>query len=232
VRRLSRLSAAFTLVSDASLAVLGGAIKRREAISGRLADALGWLYLGSAAVKRFWDDGQPEEDVPFLRWSCERALRQVQEALVGVLDNFPSRTVAWTLRTLAFPLGARYRPPGDAVVAEVARALSEDGEARRRLTADIHVPAPTDPGLGALEEAFRRVALARPLRTRIREAARQGSLAPDPADSLVERAVGAAVIDPEEARTIREADAARAEAIAVDAFAPEEYASHRRAPAA
>ena len=148
VRRLSRLSAAFALVSDASLAVLGGTLKRREATSGRLADALAWLYLGSAAVKRFWDDGQPEEDLPFLRWSCEHALQRVQESLLGVLDNFPSRATAVALRSLAFPLGARYRPPCDALVAEVARALGEDGEARWRLTADIHVSRPAGAGAG------------------------------------------------------------------------------------
>jgi len=232
VRRLSRLSAAFALVSDASLAVLGGTLKRREATSGRLADALAWLYLGSAAVKRFWDDGQPEEDLPFLRWSCEHALQRVQESLLGVLDNFPSRATALALRSLAFPLGARYRPPDDALVAEVARALGEDGEARWRLTADIHVPGPQEPGLGTLEAAFRKVSLAEPLRARIREAVRRGALAAVPADTLAERALAAGVIDAGEARTIREAELARARAIAVDTFSPEEYASHRRAPAA
>ena len=164
-------------------------------------------HLGSAAVKRFWDDGQPEQDLPFLRWSCEHALQRVQESLLGVLDNFPSRATAVALRSLAFPLGARYRPPDDSLVAEVARALGEDGEARWRLTADIHVPGPQEPGLGTLEAAFRKL-------------------------SLAERAFAAGVIDPGEARTIREAELARARAIAVDAFSPEEYASHRRAPAA
>ena len=41
---------------------LGARLKRREKISGRLADALAWLYLGSAALKRFHDDGEPDFD--------------------------------------------------------------------------------------------------------------------------------------------------------------------------
>ena len=232
LRRLSRLSAAFALVTDASLAVLGGTLKRREAISGRLADALGWLYMGSAAVKRFRDDGEPAGDLPFLRWSCEHAARQVQESLLGVLENFPSRPAAWALRALAFPLGAGHRPPDDALVAEVSRALTEDGSARHRLTADIHLPGPHDPGLGRLEEALRRVSRALPLHARVREAVRGGALAPLPADTLADRARAAFVIDADERTAIREAEAAREEAIAVDSFAPGEHTSRRRAPAA
>ena len=232
VRRLARLSAAFALVSDASLAVLGGTLKRREAISGRLADALGWLYLGSAAVKRFRDDGQPVEDLPFLRWSCEHALWQIQESLLGVLDNFPSRAAALALRALAFPLGARYRVPDDALVAGVARALVEGGGARRRLTADIYLPPSHEPGLGALEAAFGKVLLARPLHERVREAVRSGALAADPAETLADRALAAGVIGPEDRRTIHEADLAREDAVAVDAFTPEGFLSRHRAPAA
>jgi acyl-CoA dehydrogenase len=49
--QFTRMSAAFALVSDVALATLGARLKRREKISGRLADALAWLYLGSAALK-------------------------------------------------------------------------------------------------------------------------------------------------------------------------------------
>jgi len=50
--QLTRMSAAFSIVSDTTMATLGGALKRREKISGRLADALAWMYFGSAALKR------------------------------------------------------------------------------------------------------------------------------------------------------------------------------------
>ena len=91
LRRLTRLSAAFALVSDAAMGTLGGQLKRREKISGRLADALAWLYLCSAAVKKFVDDGQPAGDLPFLRWSCAHALYRIETALSGVLANLPAR---------------------------------------------------------------------------------------------------------------------------------------------
>jgi acyl-CoA dehydrogenase len=226
--RLSRLSAAFALVSDAALASLGGALKRREAISGRLADALSWLYLGSAAIKRFHDDGKPAEDLPLLRWSCDHALRQVQEALVGVLDNFPNGIAARALRMLAFPLGARYRAPSDALGGQAARTLLEDGEARRRLTADIYVPASDELGLGRLEAAFRKATRALSPRARMRDAVRSGALRPMPAETLPDRALAARLISVEELRTIQEADAAREDVIAVDSFAAEAYPALRR----
>ena len=65
------------------MATLGGQLKRREKLSGRLADALAWLYLGSAAAKRFVDEGQRSQDLPFLRWSLDHALWRIDEALEG-----------------------------------------------------------------------------------------------------------------------------------------------------
>ncbi|MGE0394661.1 MAG: acyl-CoA dehydrogenase, partial [Vicinamibacterales bacterium] len=129
-QRFSRMSAAFALVSEAALATLGGGLKRREKLSGRLADALAWLYIGSAVLKRFHADGEPARDRPFARYAAFHALREIQQALVGVLDNLPARPVAWILRPLVFPAGARYRPPSDHLGALVARGLLEDRDAR------------------------------------------------------------------------------------------------------
>ncbi len=56
-KQLSRLSAAFALISDTALLTLGGSLKRREILSGRMADALSHLYLGSAVMKRYYDQG-------------------------------------------------------------------------------------------------------------------------------------------------------------------------------
>ena len=81
-RLLTRFSAAFALVSDTALATLGGSLKRREKISGRMADALAWMYLGSAALKRFHDEGGPERDRALVQWSLDHALKQVHHAVL------------------------------------------------------------------------------------------------------------------------------------------------------
>jgi acyl-CoA dehydrogenase len=221
--QLSRMSAAFVLVSDAAMATLGGRLKRREKISGRLADALAWLYLGSAAAKRFWDEGQRESDRPFVEWSCRFAQRRIQEALLGILDNFPNRLAAFGLRPLLFPFGASRRPPSDALGARVARNLLEDREGRLHLTLDMYVPPADEPGLGRLEAALDKAVEGLAVEAKIRDAVREGRIDKAPGSALVELALKARVITEQEKEKLNDADEARDEAIQVDAFDPEAY---------
>src|SRR5690606_22343518 len=51
-RALNRIAAAFAMLADLSMMLLGGELKRRERLSARLGDVLSYLYLGSAALKR------------------------------------------------------------------------------------------------------------------------------------------------------------------------------------
>ena len=218
--RLSRLSAAFALTSDVAMATLGGSLKRREKLSGRLADALAWLYLGSAAVKRHWDGGQPAQELAFFRWSTRHALFQAEQALLGVLDNLPNRPAAWLLRGIVFPRGPRNRAPSDRLGGEVARALLDDREERTRLTRDVYIPPATEPGLGRLEAALDKVVAAAPAEAKVRAAVRARRIERGPAATLVDRARGAGVISDSEHGIILEAREARDDLIQVDSFDP------------
>ena len=216
--RMTSLSAAFALVSDAAMATLGGTLKRREKLSGRLADALAWLYFGSATVKKFWDDGRPDADLPFLRWGCEKAIHEVETALEGVLGNLPNRPTAFLLGAAIFPLGLRGGPPSDRLGAKVAQALLDGREERLRLTRDIYVPPPDDPGLGRLEVALGRVIAAAPAHAAIKKAVREKKLAREPEETLAERAVQAGIIDEAASKRIRDAERTRDDAVQVDEF--------------
>jgi len=220
---LTRWSAAFALVSDAAMGTLGGALKRRERITGRLADALAWMYLASAALKRFADEGCPARDRPFALWACAHAELEIERALRGVLDNLPARPVAWLLRPLVFPLGARRRGPSDALGSAVASRLLDDPEARLALTRDIYVPAQDEPGLGRLEAALAKARDALAIEARIRAAVREGRLDHAPGDDLADLALEAGVIDADERKRLHAADEARDEVIQVDAFPPETF---------
>jgi acyl-CoA dehydrogenase len=217
-RQLARLSAAYAVCSEAAMLTLGGTLKRRESLTGRLADGLAWLYLASAALKRFLDEGQPESDLPFLRWSVERALHRVEEALLGLLDNLPSRPLARVLRWTLFPAWARRRAPSDRLGGEIARALLDGGRARVAHTADAHVPSPDELGLGTLERALGLHLAAQGARQKLRDAVRAGKLQRAPEPLLAEAALAAGVIDAEERKRLRAAADAREEAIAVDSF--------------
>ncbi len=222
-RGLTRFSAAFALIADATLAMLGGDLKRREKISGRLADALAWMYLGSAALKRFHDEDRPERDAAVLEWSCRHALWQVQEALIGVLENLPNRLAAALLTRLVFPFGRPAAPPSDSLGRRVAEDLLDGKALREHLTRDIFLPADPDKALGRLEHALARVVAAADAARKVKQALRAGTLTRDPVESLAARAKQANVIDDEDLHRLTEAEAARDAAIAVDVFDPERY---------
>ena len=222
-RALGRYSAAFALVSDVAMVVLGGTLKRREKISGRLADVLAWMYLASAALKRFHDEGQPGRDLPLVEWSCTLALYRIEQALLGVLDNLPNRWAARLLRPIVFPLGVRNRMPSDALGSAVARSLLEDREARLCLTRDIFVPTPDEPGLGKLEAALDKAVDAIAIETKLRDALRSGRIDRAPGVELADRALEQGVIDADERTRLCLADEARDAAIEVDAFDRDEY---------
>ena len=223
LQHLSRLSAAFAIVSDTAMGTLGAALKRREMLSGRLADALAYLYLASAAAKRYHDGPKTSSNFALLRWSVELCLYRIQEALRGVIDNLPNRPVAWWLRSLVFPLGARFRPPADRLSRSVARTILEDREARRTLTPDVFVPPPGEGGLGALEAALDKAVRALPIETKLRDAVRAGRLDHAPGWLLDELGVAAGVITGAEYELLNDARDAREEVIQVDAFDPETF---------
>jgi len=222
-KRLTRYSAAFSLATDFALATLGGALKRREKISGRFADALAWMYLASAALKRFDDDGRPATDLPVLRWSCDLALWNIQEALQGVVDNLPNRTAAFILRFVMFPLGTRVRPPQDDLGSDVAKGLLDGNDMRLRLTSDIYIPDAMEEGLGKLEAALSTIVAATDDQITVRGAVRNGMLDAEPKNTLIERAVNQSVIDEQAGMRLSAAETARERVIQVDVFDPETY---------
>src|SRR6266446_3915657 len=92
-RHVSRLSAAFAFLADVAMLAMGGALKRREKISGRLGDVLSMMYLVSATLKHYEDMGRIKEDLPLLRWAVRDALHDAQQAIDQVLSNFPVKAL-------------------------------------------------------------------------------------------------------------------------------------------
>jgi len=217
-RRSTRLSAAFALASDVAMGTLGGTLKRKEALTGRLADIHAWLYLSAAALKRFHDEGSKERDVPCMRWACEFAHHQAQEAFLGFLQNLPLRPAAWFLRLLAFPFGRSFQEPSDGLVHRVARGLVEGEGLRDQLTRGLYLPPHDEMGLGQLEAAFEKASKALGVHKKIQAALKDKKLEKKPTESLLERAVTASVITASERTLVEEAERARALAIAVDSF--------------
>ncbi|WP_442783567.1 acyl-CoA dehydrogenase [Collimonas fungivorans] len=184
-RAVNRMSAAFALLSDMSMFVIGGSLKFRERISGRLGDILSQLYLVSSVLKRYEDDGRPQEDLPYVHWAIQDSLHQAQEAYLGVLENFPNRVLAVLLRFVAFPFGRPYQLPSDALDSTVARIMQTDGDSRDRLTAGMHMPNVEQSPHAFGELAFQLIPQVNAIEARLKPAIQAGTL-PQLPQSLIE----------------------------------------------
>jgi acyl-CoA dehydrogenase len=218
LQMMTRFSAAFALLADVSMFVIGGNLKRREKISGRLGDMLSMLYIMSATVKRFHDEGRQKDDLPLLTWAMYDSFFRLQVAMDGVLANFPSRPVAWLMRQLVFPKGMTLIGPSDRVGSKVAQILLTPGAVRDRLTAGAYVPRKEDDVVGKLEFAMEAVIKADPIEAKMREALKAGKL---PQKTLAERrqaALGLGIITEAEYDHMIYTDRLKREVIKVDDF--------------
>src|SRR5262245_45121459 len=165
-RQLSRYSSAFALAVDMALLTLGGALKRKEMLSARFGDILSELFLLSAALKRWQDEGRQKEDFAALEWCMANGFKTIENRLAEILGNLPNRFVAVILKFFLQPGGARVLGPTDRVVHECAQLILEPSAARDRLTPDLsHVE--DDRGVARLEKAFRLVAASENIRKRL-----------------------------------------------------------------
>ncbi|MEM7054469.1 MAG: DUF1974 domain-containing protein, partial [Pseudomonadota bacterium] len=222
-RRINRLTSAFTITADITLLILGGKFKFAEKLSGRFADALSHLYIASATLKRYEDDGRPAEDLPLLNWALADSLHRVETSLHGVLDNFPSRSIGVLLRLACFPFGRRNRPVDDHTTRQVAKLLMSDNTTRKRLTHDVFLSSHDD-GAGTVLKAFAAVlAASEAERAVVNGLKRQPS--PVNVEKLSAEAVEAGILTPEQADLLIEAQRLSAEVIAVDEFTPDELST-------
>jgi acyl-CoA dehydrogenase len=221
-RHVSRLSAAFAFLADISMLAMGGALKRKEKISGRLGDVLSMLYLVSATLKRYEDQGRIREDLPLVRWAVRDALYRAQHAIDGILSNFPVKALATLLRWTIFPLGAPFRPSLDSRNRECAKIALEPGAARDRLTAGMYVPKDESDITGKLEAAFAATIACEPIDEKIRKALKKGKMAARPGVELGFIARENNLISPEEYSQWSRKEALRKAVIKVDDF-PQDF---------
>ncbi len=228
-QNINRYSAAFALASDFAMLTLGGALKKRELLSARLGDVLSSMYLASAVLKHFENQGRRATDLPLVEWSVRTLMYQAQESLHAFLRNFPNRWVAALLRIFIFPRGRTYSAPSDEIGAKIVALQTTPGESRERLSAFAYTTL--DPGnpLGLLQEALLLSKEYEPVERRLRQARKEGLIASDYLGLQIDEAEKGQVISKAEARSLRAYHDKVASLLDVDDFAPEELA--RTSPA-
>ncbi|MCW8934619.1 MAG: acyl-CoA dehydrogenase [Gammaproteobacteria bacterium] len=219
-QQLTRMSSCFALLSDACVLILGGSLKRKEKISGRLADALSNMYLITAVLKHYEDQGSKENDLPLLEWACEDSLYNVQEAMKAVMRNFPVPFVGKILNLVIFPLTKPYGGASDKQGHKIARLLLEPSSARDRLTKGVYMTDEPDDAVGRIEHALKVVLEAEDAERKLRDAIRIGLVTSLNYEKAVAEAMSQSIIDQSEADKILAAHKAIQNAISVDEFSP------------
>ena len=218
-KQMARLSKALALVTDLSMLILGGDLKRKEMISARLGDVLSQLYLGSATLKLFEDNGRQFDDLPIVKHVMDTRLQLAAKALEQAIANFPNLPVAWVMRVLVFPLGNHFNGPKDSQSIELVKSMLKPGPARDRLTFLCPEFDGDTSGIAEVEAAFKAQYQCRELHSKLRKAQKDGRLPAKLAPlSLYQAALDAEVISKAEYEQLLEADKLRLAAINVDDF--------------
>ncbi|WP_299128232.1 acyl-CoA dehydrogenase FadE [uncultured Vibrio sp.] len=228
-QQLNRYSANLALLSDISMAVLGGSLKRRERLSARLGDILSQLYLGSATLKRFESEGSHAEDLPLVHWGMQDSLRQTEVAIDEFLANFPNPVVGRLLRVVLMPFGRIRRAPNDKLDSKVAHILQTPSETRSRIGRGQYLADTQYNAVGKIEKALEVILQAEPLFDKVCKETHQ-KRAFLRLDLVAEQGLEKGILTQEEADLLISAEQHRLYTINVDDFSPEELAAKPQYP--
>jgi acyl-CoA dehydrogenase len=226
-RRLGWASARFAMLTDLAMFFIGGKLKARGKLTGRYADALAWQFIAFSALRRFEAEGRRTEDLPLVQFACEFALREIQLAFEGIYANFDAPLIGLWMRTVGswiLRLNPLARPLSDALSHRSALCIDHWDEQYKRLVEGVFHPPESYPGVGRLMRAFRLVTEAHPAAERIILAQRAKKLTRGllPAE-VADEAVKAGIVNNMEAQLLKQALAARLDAIEVDVFTPDQF---------
>ncbi|PTO70455.1 acyl-CoA dehydrogenase FadE [Vibrio splendidus] len=228
-QKLNRYSANLALLSDISMAVLGGSLKRRERLSARLGDILSQLYLGSATLKRFESEGSHAEDLPLVHWGMQDSLRQTEVAIDEFLANFPNPVIGRLLRVVLMPFGRIRRAPNDKLDSQVAHILQTPSETRSRIGRGQYLEATEYNPVGKIEKALEVILQAEPLFDKVCKETHQ-KRAFLRLDLVAQLGLEKGILTQEEADLLISAEEHRLYTINVDDFSPKELAAKSQYP--
>ena len=215
---ITRYSAAFAYIADVSILMLGSKLKFKEKLSARLGDLLSDLYMMSAVLKHFRDQGQQPEEKIIAQYVCQKLLFHFQHQLDGLLRNLPIRWIGKYLRLIVFPWGRRLKAPSDRLGQQVAELLTRPSFLREFLKKEGYFTPHPNNFVGNMEEVFEQILEVEPLEKKVKELIATGRVQGKILQEHVAHAVQQDLMTEGEAQRILGAEAARQMIIAVDDF--------------
>jgi acyl-CoA dehydrogenase len=225
-RRLGWAASRFALLSDLAMLTMGSKLKIRGNLSGKYADALSWMLLAFATLRRYEAEGRRSEDLPLVQYAVEHALCEAQKAFEGIYGNFDVAVLRGLMRTVgrwlvrANPLG---HGPSIELTNKAAATQQSYSDQFKRLYDGMHVPAGDQLGLGQLLKAFRMVTDTQDVTSKITKAQKAKTLPRALPVEVVDAAVAAGVLTADEAEVVRATHAARQDSVTVDTYSHDQY---------
>lgn len=238
-RRLQWASATFSILADVAMGTLGGQLKMKEKLTGRFADIFSNMYMSTAVLRRFVNDGQKEEDLPYVQFFLKHSMCEIQKSFDGIFDNLKIPGLRWLLKDVVGSW-SRINSIGsqatDGWSHLISKAMMTAGEQRDRLSSGIYwITEKTHGGrtlldrlskndqTARLENAFTVVTRAEAAEKKIRAAFKLGQIKAKRGLPSWEEALSKSVITNDEFKLLTEADKVRFDAILVDDFSEKEY---------
>lgn len=217
-KTINRFSANFALVSDMSLGLLAGDLKRKEMLSGRLADIHAHLFI-STAILKFYEAGQKTEAEQFhAKLALQKAFLNIQEAFWGLFENFPAKLPAAFVKWICFPLGRVISKPDDELKQQVAELMMQEHPFREQLKHHVFYSTKADDVTGRLEHTFQILRTLEPLWDKFKKAESKGKFTGLTFEENIAQAIKEGFITESEAQQLLQYNAIRFDSMLTDVF--------------
>ena len=222
-KKINRLSANFALTADMALGILAGDLKRKEMLSGRLADIHAHLFMMTAVLNYYAHGTQTESEQLHARLALEKALYTIQEAFFEIFENFPNRMAAGLVKLVCFPGGDFTDKPSDELKRQVGDLIMEDGKDnpfREQIKSLVYYSTDPEDNIGRIENAFQMLRQVEPLWQKFKKAEYKGKFPGLTFEDHVLTALKDGVITEQESEQLIEYNAVRFDALLTDIFDP------------
>lgn len=217
-KTINRFSANFALVSDMSLGLLAGDLKRKEMLSGRLADIHAHLFI-STAILKFYEAGQKTEaEQLHAKLALQKAFLNIQEAFWGLFENFPAKLPAAFVKWICFPLGRVISKPDDELKQQVAELMMQEHPFREQLKHHVFYSTKADDVTGRLEHTFQTLRTLEPLWDKFKKAESKGKFTGLTFEENIAQAIKEGFITESEAQQLLQYNAIRFDSMLTDVF--------------
>jgi acyl-CoA dehydrogenase len=215
---INRMSTDFALTADMALGLLAGDLKRKEMLSGRLADIHSYLFIATSILKYYESGKRTEAEQKHAELALNKALFNAQEAFFGFYENFPVKVAAKLVKLICFPFGRPVAKPTDHLKQEVAQLLLQENAFREELKKHVYYTTEATDVMGRMESTFQMLLTMQPLWDKFKRAESKDKFKGLSFEERIHDAVAIDFITPTEADKLLKYNAKRYDSMLTDVF--------------